>query len=303
MRRGFDPEAEIARLATRQHGVVARRQLIELGLSRSAIDRRLRARRLLPVFAGVHAVGHGALRDEGWWMAAVLACGPGAVLSHHAAASLWELRDWAGGAIDVTTASRSGRASRRGIALHRVRALPDGARAQQARIPVTSVARTAIDLAPRVGDRDLEQLVARGLGAGLLTLAALRALVAAQPNGMGAARVRALLGRLAGTGAADLRSRLEVDFAALCDTYNLPAPRTNVCVEGLTVDAFWPHAGLIAEADGYEFHSMPTAFETDRLRDQRLIRAGHRVIRFTYRQVVDRPAEVAETLRSMLVPA
>jgi hypothetical protein len=302
MRRRSDPDAEIARLATGQHGVVARRQLLELGLSGSAIDRRLRARRLLPVFAGVHAVGHGALRDEGWWMAAVLACGPGALLSHHAAASLWELHDWAGGAIDVTTASRSGRASRRGIALHRVRAVPDGAHAQHARIPVTSVARTAIDLAPRFGDRDLEQLVARALGAGLLTVAALRAQAAAGPNSRGAARVRALLDRLAGAGAADLRSRLEVAFASLCDTYNLPVPRTNVRVEGLTVDAFWPHAGLIAEVDGYEFHSMPTAFETDRLRDQRLVRAGYRVIRFTYRQVVDRPADVARTLRSLLTP-
>jgi predicted transcriptional regulator of viral defense system len=146
----------LANLAARQHGVVARRQLLKLGFGEGAIDHRLLTGRLHAVHQGIHAVGHTALTREGFLMAAVLACGEGAVLSHRNAAELWGVGSAARSDIDVTTVSR-GRKPRRGIAPHQVRRLHRADRTIRDGIPVTTLARTFLDNAEVLNRRQLER--------------------------------------------------------------------------------------------------------------------------------------------------
>src|SRR4051794_36603112 len=140
------PDQIISRIAARQHGVITLGQLVEAGLSPSGISRRVAAGRLHRVYRGVYAVGHAGLSDEGRWMAAVLACGEGAVLSHRSAAELWGLLQATTGAIHVTVPGAGGRAKRRGLIIHRPPSLASSAVAHRQRIAVTTPARTIADL-------------------------------------------------------------------------------------------------------------------------------------------------------------
>jgi Protein of unknown function (DUF559) len=286
----------IADLAARQHGVVAHRQLLTRGLGEGAVRHRIANGRLHRVHAGVYAVGHRVLSASGLRLAAVLACGPGAVLSHRDAAAVWGIRSCSRMTTDVSTAG--GARSRAGIDVHRVKRLHPDDRTLVDGIPTTTVERTLLDLAEVTNRAELERAFDEAERRRLLDLSSFDALFARSTgrHGLGATR-----GVLKKTTSADTRSALESAFVRFCDAWNIPAPQTNVLVEGFVVDALWPEQKLIVELDGYAFHGTTrNAFERDRVRDADLQRAGYRVLRLTWRRLHEDPGPVAATLRALL---
>jgi len=296
-RGGSPPDRATAELASRQHGVIAHRQLRALGLDPGAIKHRVAAGRLHRVHVGVYAVGHRLLTANGHRMAAVLACGPAAVLSHRSAASLHGLRQNARTAIDVTVPRPRAR-SRPGIDVHRVKRLHPDDRTVVDGIPTTTVARTLLDLAEVTNRAELERAFDEADRRRVLDLSAFEALFARSTGRHGLSATRGVLKR---TTSPDTRSALESAFVRFCDAWNIPAPQTNVLVEGFVVDALWPEQKLIVELDGYAFHGTTrSAFERDRVRDADLQRAGYRVLRLTWRRLHEDPGPVAATLHALL---
>lgn len=290
----------IAALAGSQHGVVTSAQLVAAGLSRDAVQRRLRSGRLHRVHRAVYAVGHPHLSASGRFLAAVLACGPGAVLSHASAAAAWGLRLATGGLIDVTVPTP--RRAHIGIRLH-VRPVADDERAFVDRIPVTTVARTLFDLAPALGVRGLERLAARAEADRLASPTSLAALAARHRGRHGAPAIRSVLARARLTDGAT-RSELEDRFLALVDAAGLPRPRLNhpIPVAGRTIvaDAAWPAARVLVELDGYAHHGTREAFERDRERDREALMAGWTTVRATWPQVTDGRRLAADLTRLVL---
>jgi hypothetical protein len=299
MDRQRDHDRALAALVRRQHGVIARRQLIALGIPEATIDLRVRAGRYLLLHRGVYAHGHSELRREGRWLAAVLASGPGAVLSHLHAAANWGLVADAAGWVHVSSPARSGMQRRRGIRLYKPH-LPFDEVTEHDGIPTTTVSRTVLDVAASMEGRALEQVIRAAARRRRFDLVDQRAVVARHPRHPGAPALATLLARLEGRGTDDMRSKLEVFFGQLCDDHGLPRPVVNGRADGVRVDFHWPDTRLAIETDGFDFHSMPTVFEDDRARDQRLILAGWTVVRFTYDQVALRPGEVAQTVVTLL---
>jgi hypothetical protein len=296
-----DPDHRIAALATRQHGAVAHRQLRELGLTNREIGYRLEVGRLHRRHLEVYSVGHALLSREGRWMAAVLACGRRAVLSHWDAAALWGLTPARGDRIHVATPSRSGRDPERArIRLHRIGTLRDEERTATDGIPATTVARTLLDIAPRLRPRAIEDAIAQAARLGVFDRWAVLRCLEEHPRQPGSPALRGVLDAIEGRGAADLRSSLEVRLLQLCDDHGLPTPAANVRIAGFLVDFAWPGTRLIAETDGFAYHGSRAAFERDRDRDQQLTLAGYTVVRFTYRQVTETPEAVAHRLRRLL---
>jgi hypothetical protein len=250
-------------LAARQYGVVTRAQLVAVGMSEEAIARRMRSGRLHRLHRGVYAVGHTALSQHGRWLAAVLACGDGALLSHRSAAALWGLRPTSATMIDVTVPPGNGHRTKDHLRVHRRTRTPE----VHCGIPVTSPYCTLADLAAAKIPR--HQLA--------------RAAEIAERRGLA---VFELDDRT--------RSPLEDAFLALCPE----PPVVNGKVEGLEVDFHWPDARLVVETDGHEHHGTRAAFERDRARDQRLVAAGWSVLRFTHRQVLGEPERVRAILLS-----
>ena len=281
MRRLLAPDAEIASLAACQHGVVARSQLLALGLSDSAVGRRVRLGRLHLLHRGVFAVGHTILTVEGRWMAATLATD--GVLSHATAAAAWELRPRSG-ALHVITKS-GGR--RTGLTVHRSRTIDPRDTTTHRSIPITTPARTIIDLARTLKGRPLEQALDRAEHLRLVDFSELKH----RPIPRSLQAVLSLY-----TASNPTRSELEERFLQLCDDHDIPRPQTNQRVSGYEVDFVWRERRLIVEVDGYAYHRSPTAFEADRERDIDLARAGWHVRRFTWTQITRRPAWVAHAL-------
>jgi very-short-patch-repair endonuclease len=289
----------LAALADAQWGVVARRQLLAAGVSADQIDRLLRAGRLRPLYRGVYAVGHLRLRREAHWLAAVLACGDGAVLSHAAAAALWALRpQWGATLVDVTV-PRQAPVRRPGIRVHRHAAL---ARAEEVTvhegIPVTTPARTLLDLAATFPRRTVERALDQAEILRLIDHRVLERTLAAHRGRRGSPSLRAILEHHA-AGSTLTRSELEERFLALCDDHGIRRPRVNTTLHGFEVDFAWPGLGLVVEVDGYAYHHTRRAFERDRERDAVLAAHGIRTLRFTARQVTDRPAEVVAALEAV----
>jgi hypothetical protein len=286
----------LSALATRQHGVVARRQLLALGFRSGAIKRRLEAGRLHGVHRGVYAAGYDRLSVRGRWLAAVLACGEEALLSHRSAAALWGLMRPRTSPVDVT--SPHGRPRRRaGIDLHEGRIDPED-RAIRNGIPVTSLPRTLFDLAEVVDERRLERAFEEADRLGLLQIRALEH-VCARGNGRRAlAPIRRLI--TAAYLPPSTRSPLEDRFVAFCREHHLPPPVTNTSVLDFEVDALWPAARLIVELDGFSYHGHRAAFERDRARDAALQAAGYRVLRVTHRRLEKDAVTVAEEIRRLL---
>lgn len=234
-------------------------------------------------------------------MAAVLACGCNAVLSHRGAASLWELHVGSGAALDVTVSGRS-RYGRPGIALHRVRDLCPDDVVRRDGIPVTTVARTLLDLAEVLQPRQLERVFEEAEQLRILDVRAVRQLCRRSPGRRGLRPLAALLARdhLASE---DTRSELERRFIDLCRSAGLPRPAVNAVIAGFEVDAVWPSARVVVELDGFRFHRTRAAFERDRVRDAALQLAGYRVLRVTHRRLEKEPVAVAEAVRSLLAVA
>jgi hypothetical protein len=292
-------DREIAELATRQRGLLGRWQLIALGLRPDGIDDWIRRGRLHVIHRGVYALGHRALAPGAPWLAAVMTCGRGAVLSHRSAASLWELRRSAMARVEVTTPVMTGRRSRQGILLHRSRTLAPSHMTVHEGIPVTTVARTLVDLAEVAPFRVLERAADQAETLRRLDVAQLRAIIDANPRRTGCVRVAKLLDDHA-IGTTLTRSDLEEAFLAMCAREGVQPPAVNARVAGLEVDFLWPSARLVAEVDSRRYHATRRAFERDRERDAILLLHGYRVIRFTERRIVATPDEIGATLRRLL---
>jgi very-short-patch-repair endonuclease len=281
----------MAKIAARQHGVVSIAQLHEVDLDKSAITRRVKSGRLHHMHQGVYAVGHRALSLHGRLMAAVLACGEGAVLSHGSAAVLWKLLKPLDGPIHVSVPNTSGRKSRRGIHLHRTPTLAEpspspsslpirGGRGRRLLtthrdgIPVTTVPRTIEDLRatsfpPRLLRRAIRQAELMGH-------------------------------RLDGIETDRTRSDLETLFLDLCRRHHLPMPEVNVKLGRWEVDFLWRSHRLIVETDSFAYHRGSVAFEDDHARDLDLRAAGYTVLRFSERQLEEEPGRVAADVRRAL---
>lgn len=279
---------EIRRIAREQHGIVTTRQLVACGLTRAAIGKRVQAGRLYRVHQGVYSVGHDGLSEEARSMAAVLACGPGAVLSHGSAAVHWELLRPLQRPTDVSVPTRNGRARRRGIHIHRRPDLSGGASlstdgfqsrpplsvTMHRRIPVTTVARTLEDLKrspmrPSLVRRAIRQ----------------------------AEFLRLPMGEIETDGT---RSDLEQDFLRLWRRNHLGSPEVNVRIGRVTVDFLWRQERLIVETDSYATHGGSVAFDDDRVRDLELRRLGYEVHRFSESQLESEAAAVVADVASAL---
>lgn len=259
------------------------------------MERRLASGHLVRLHRGVYAVGHAQLRPEGRWLAAVLAAGPGAALSHRSAAALHGIRE-SQGAIDVTTARR---VQVRGVLIHRTTRLDAEDVTTRRGVPVTTLVRTFLDLAAILTAEQLGKLVRETDRAGRLDVRAMHARI----DGRRAAAARALRAALAAHArlATSLtRSELEDRFLALLDAHGLPRPLTNHPVLGMKVDAVWPEQRLAVELDGWAHHHDRAAFEEDRARSAHLAVAGWTPVRFTHAQVIGHPREVADTLHALL---
>ena len=288
-------DSAIAQIADVQYGVVARAQLRALGLSSDAIGHAVRSRRLRALHRGVYAVGHLALRREAHWLAATLACGAGAVLSHAAAAAHWGLRPSSATLIDVTVPRAAGRL-RPGLRVHRHAALLPREMTSHERIPVTTPARTLLDLAATLPRRAVERALEQAEVLRRFDLTALDATLEAHRGRPGAPLLKAVLSRHT-IGSTLTRSELEERFLRFCDERGLPRPRVNETIAGLEVDFHGPRRRLVVEVDGWAFHRTRAAFERDRRRDALLAAAGVRVLRFTHHQLTATPDDVARALQ------
>jgi very-short-patch-repair endonuclease len=282
-------DQRIATLAARQHGVVRRDQLEALGLGPDAIEKRLGRGRLHRVHRGVYSVGHRLLTREGRYMAAVLASGEGAVLSHVSAAVLWGILRKESPHVHVTVPTRSGRKRRRGIVVHRA-ALEESEIVRVAGIPVTSPGRTIVDLADISSRRTVERAIDE---AEYLRLDCSG--LSPRPGRPGSGLLTSILSEHQ-AGSTLTRSELEELFLAMCKRHHLPSPDVNSFVEGYEVDFAWRKRRLIVETDGHAAHGTHRAFERDRLRDADLTANGWRIIRLTHARLSREPEAVAAQL-------
>jgi very-short-patch-repair endonuclease len=287
----------IAELAARQHGVVGRAQLLAAGASSEAIRHRLARDRLHPVYRSVYSVGH-PLLPLARYMAAVLACGAGAVVSHRDAATLWGLLPVGAGAIEVTT-PRLGKRRVSGISVKRSRRLPNDETTTRDRIPCTTVARTLIDLAGCESPRRLRRALEQSLVLGVFDLTATSVALDRARGRRGTGTLRGVLAEIRGEPALT-RRELERRFLELVRAAALPLPVVNAVVAGHEVDFHWPAHRLVIETDGRATHGHALAFHRDRGRDLDLELAGWHVLRVTWRQVVEEPERVVVVLRSRL---
>jgi very-short-patch-repair endonuclease len=287
-------EREVVRIAERQHGMVTTPQLLDTGLSEGAIRRRVVAGWLTRRHTGVYQLGvFGGPFGIEW--AALLACGPKAVISHLTAAGLWRLIEHAIG-IDVTVPGAGSR-ERDGIRFHRASLTADDIVTRDG-LRVTTPARTLLDLASSMPERTLDRLVEEAQVQRLVTRDELLHAVA---NGAGRPGVRKLAAIVGSPGEpAFTRSEAERLLLELVRAAGLPSPHTNTRVAGYEVDAHWPLHKLVVEVDGWTYHRSRQAFERDRARDARLLLAGYRVLRITWRQLTRERDKVIAMLAALL---
>jgi very-short-patch-repair endonuclease len=294
-------DARLARLATRQHSIVSRNQLLTLGLTNTQISRRVAMGRLHRLYRGVFAVGHVRLTQRGHWLAAVVACRSGggeSVLSHRAAGQLHGiLRSAPSNPIDVIATRRH---QLRGVRCHGVRGLhPDDITIVDA-IPVTTVHRAFLDLAEVMHPLRLFDALELSVRRELFDLTQLRAMIARNPGGHGLKPLQEQLARLTDA-PAWLDSRLEAEFLfRLRQHPDLPEPLTRQVVEGEPVDFYWPDHRVVLEIDGERYHWLPRDRLNDARRDRKLTLAGYAVLRVSEREFKADPERVIAELRALL---
>ena len=292
------PDVAAAARASQRNGVLGRDELLSLGMSRNAIDHRLKNGRLFPMHRGVYLVGHTAAPPLAWETAAILACGPGALISHYSAGHLCELLSAPGRGqprpherperhdVDITVVGRDP-GCRPGIRLHRVEALDRSDIAQIRGLPITSPARTILDLAASFSARDLEQAVAEAYARGLVSRHGLIDVLTRYPRRRGSRQLRAIIAD--DTPPARTRSAAEERLLSLIRAASLPPPEANTRIGGYEVDLLWRRHRLIVEVDGFAFHSSRFNFERDHKRDAALMADGWRILRVTWRQISQQP--------------
>lgn len=279
-------------LAEAQHCVVSRDQLRAVGYVPEAINHRIKTGRLHRLHRGVYAVGRKAVTDHGRWMAAVLACGDGVVLSHTSAAALWRIGAEDHNVVELSLPSPS-RKRRPGLRIHRRPSLGPRDFTTEFDIPTTTPARTLIDLAPRLDRAGIERAVNEADKYNLLTPPALRRALEGYGGEPGVAILRTILDRRTFR---LTKEELERRFLPLAAKAGLPVPVTGPKVNGFEVDFFWPELGLVVETDGLRYHRTPAEQARDRLRDQAHSAAGMTQLRFTHEQVRYEPGYVVRIL-------
>jgi very-short-patch-repair endonuclease len=296
MRRSQSASRAVWRLAASQHGVVSRAQLLAAGLNGPAIHRRLENGRLHRIHRGVYAVGRPQVDRYGRWLAAVLACGQQAALSHRSAAALWGLIEGDPEPVEISVPLHAHR-KRPGLLIHRRSNLGNASLTRRAGIPVTSAPRTLVDLATQLSIRQLEAAVNEADRLDLISPDRLKAVLAKERGAAGGPKLRELL---------DSRifaltdSELERRFLRLVRRANLTKPLTGAFVGDYRTDFYWPGLGLVVETDGLRYHRTPTQQAKDRQRDQAYVLAGLTPLRFTHAQVVREPDRVVSTLRAVV---
>jgi very-short-patch-repair endonuclease len=285
----------MAEVAGRQYGVVSGRQLAMLGWTRSRISDAALAGMLHRVHQGVYAVGHPGISPHGRCLAAVLARGDEALLSHYSAAWLWGIAGGCGAVIDVTAPLP--RHSRDGIRVHSANGLRAEDRSSSEKIPVTGVPKTLLDLAA-ASERNLSWALPRAKNKGLLDLIAIDSLIRRSTGRAGIRRLRQALSEYREP--AFTRSGIERRFLRLVREAGLPRPSTNLFVAGFELDAYWSSLRFAVELDTYEYHGGPSEFEADRQRQEDLKLAGIEMTRITGRRITADPAAVAQRLRRLL---
>jgi predicted transcriptional regulator of viral defense system len=293
--------------AAAQHGVIALRQLRTLGLSARTVQSRVDAGRLHRIHRGVYSlVPRELLKREGLYTAAVLACGPGAVLSHRSAARLHGLRNYDYRQIEVTVPTRSTRIHS-DVAVHRSSTLTTADVTVLNNIPVTTIPRTLFDLGEAITPRQLERAFDQADAMNALYIPEINDQLARNPNRRAARAVTHVL-KTHYIGSTPTENEFEDAFLALTRSIGLPDPTPQFYIEPgdgeppIRADFAWPDRKIAVETDGRRTHGTRKAFEADRRRDQRLIAAGWRVIRTTWRQLTQRPHELRETLLKLLGP-
>jgi predicted transcriptional regulator of viral defense system len=293
----------IGQLAVAQNGVVTLEQLEGLGLSRRAIHDRERTGRLHRIHQAVYSLTPSVMTQRGKFMAAVLACGPDAVLSHRSAAYLWGLVDSWEEPIDVTAPRRRGR-SPDGVAAHRDGSLQPIDKTTLYGIPCTTVARTILDFAAVEPEWKVRKAVAQAEVLRILDKAKLRALLKRSRRRRGVARLRLILDTIHPQ-TKRTRSELERLFLEMCEKQSVPEPEVNVWLptpdgKRYQADLLWRDQGLIVEADSRRFHDTDSAFVEDRKRQQQLELAGWRVSRCTWEEVEREPRRLALTVSGLV---
>jgi very-short-patch-repair endonuclease len=283
-------------LARAQHGVLTRSDLLGLGFSSKGIKHRVATGRLHPMANGIYAVGRPELTPKGRWMAAVLACGDNAALSHRSAAALWGFGYEEGKRIDVSIRRRS-RLERPGIVVHARGSLSERSVVRRFGIPVTHPVQTLIDLATELKPLRLERAVNEADKLDLVDPETLRRALDSYPGMPGVRTLRTMLDRHTFR-LSD--SDLEVYFRPLALAAGFPLPLTKHRVLGYEVDFYFPDHGLIVETDGLRYHRTPAQQARMVKRDQEHVAAGLRVIRFTHWQIAHAPNEVTKLLGRLL---
>ena len=284
----------MAALAARQHSVASGAQLMRLGFDRRWIELALAHGRLFRLYRGVYAVGHPGVSAQGWTMAAVLALGPHAVASHRSAAALHRLLPSWPKEPEVTVAAKRG--SRAGIRVHTSRRLVRAQTTRRENIPVTTPARTIVDLADTEPRRILEKAMAEGEALRLVYRSTIAEELQRSPGRTGAAKIEAIL---ASDHLARTISDLEEAFLGWIRTTDLPEPELNQPIIGFSVDGIWREQRVVLELDSLRFHNTRVRFEQDRRRDIALQIAGYRVVRIT-RARLDEPKTLYADLAAML---
>lgn len=288
------PEALVLRIAGVQHGVVNRAQVLAAGLSDRAIAYRIATGRWRALHRGVYLVGpiEGTLTRHA---AALLACGPRAVLSHRTAAALWGL-PITSHTIEITLAGRASRVRRPGITVHRPNHLARADIRTHERLSLTSPAACLVETAPHVSPRDLARITEEAERRGLVSRDDLEQRL--EPRTRGAAALRAVLARYDTPSLT--RSEAEARMLGLVRAAGLPHPVTNTRVLAYEVDLLWPRERVVVEVDGFAFHASRANWERDRARDAHLHASGYLVLRFTWREITKEPELVVARLAAAL---
>jgi very-short-patch-repair endonuclease len=291
-------ERLIDEMAARQHGVVTRQQLLDAGIQPRAVARRVESGRLRPMHRGVYQVGP-LPGPKTFEMAAVLACGPTAAISHGSAARMhgipvsWSKSD----PVSVSVVYPVARA-RPGIQVHRVRVLPGRDVTRVERIAVVTAVRAIVDLTGVLATRDLERVVAFVLREHLTDEPELRACAVRRGNPAGIALLMTILN--SDTDPAFTRSEAEARFLELIRGTGIRIPETNARVAGLEVDFVWRKEKVIVEVDGYQYHGSRRSYHRDRARDRKLAAEGYLVIRVTWDEIVNQgPAVLVSLARAL----
>jgi very-short-patch-repair endonuclease len=263
--------------AGRQHGIVKGKQARQAGLTNDAIRRRVEAGWLVRLYEGVYAVGHTALTQKSHLIAAVYACGPDALASHCSAGALWGPLRWPQ-KIEVT--APRGCKPKKGFTLHRSRLIHPEDRALIDNIPVTSLARTIVDLADVLSEERLADAVHEAEVRGLFDLKKVDRVLARLPGRKGRHKLRRVLAAYRDV-QPFTRNRAERLVLAMCEEHGLPRPQVNTWIDEFEVDFHWPESGLVLEFDGGAVHRTTRAFHEDRRRDRALAARGIHVVRAT----------------------